>query len=73
MVSKSKLDCLGLRHDITVRIKKFRQYMSTKVRAARRFVYELAKPITGAAVEGLLKDISGVPTQVCPKISRYFQ
>ena len=38
--------------------------MAHKVEAACKQIYGLAKPITGAAVEGLLKDFSGVPTKV---------
>ncbi len=55
---------MGLRRDMLIRVTGFRQYMGNKVSQARRFIYDLAKPITGAAVEGLLKDFSGIPTQV---------
>lgn len=49
---------------MTIRVKQFREYMVNKVEAARNLIYGLAKPITGTAVEGLLKDFSGVPTKV---------
>jgi hypothetical protein len=49
---------------MTIRVQQFREYMAHKVEAARKQIYGLAKPITGAAVEGLLKDFSGVPTKV---------
>jgi hypothetical protein len=38
--------------------------MASKVEAARRLIFEFAKPITGVAVDGLLKEFSGVPTKV---------
>jgi hypothetical protein len=38
--------------------------MASKVEAARRLIYDFAKPITGAGVDGLLKEFSGVPTKV---------
>jgi hypothetical protein len=50
--------------DAAVREKGFRQYLSSKITAARRLIYDLAKPINGAGVDGLLKDFSGVPTNV---------
>ena len=49
---------------MAIRIKQFRQYMANKVAAARRMIYEFAKPITGPAVEACLKEFSGVPTKV---------
>lgn len=64
LVPKSRLDGLGLVCDMTIRVKEFREYMANKVEAAHKLVYGLAKPITGAAVDGLLKDFSGVPTKV---------
>jgi hypothetical protein len=50
--------------DAAVREKGFQQYLSSKITAARRLIYDLAKPINGAGVDGLLKDFSGVPTNV---------
>jgi hypothetical protein len=64
LVTKSKLDNLGLVRDMAIRVKGFRKYMASKVEAARRLIYEFAKPITGVAVDGLLKEFSGVPTKV---------
>lgn len=64
LVEKSKLDKLGLVHDMAIRERGFRQYLASKVTAAQHLIYNLAKPIAGAGVEGLLKDFSGVPTKV---------
>lgn len=64
LVSKSKLDKLGLKRDMATRIYKFRHYMAEKVQGARNAIYSLAKPINGAAVEAILKEFSGVPTVV---------
>ena len=49
---------------MAIRVKQFWQYMVNKVEAARRAIYDFAKPITGVAVEGHLKEFSGVPTKV---------
>jgi hypothetical protein len=38
--------------------------MASKVEAARRLIYDFAKPIMGAGVDALLKEFSGVPTRV---------
>jgi len=67
LVAKSKLDNLGLVRDIAIREKGFRQYLAHKVEAARKMIYDLAKPITGAAVDGILKEFSGVPTKASGK------
>jgi hypothetical protein len=62
LVSKSDLDRLGLRRDISIRIDKFREFMADKVNIARKAIYNLAKPIHSTIVEDLLKSFSGVPT-----------
>lgn len=61
---KSKLDALGTRRDISVRVKNLRAFMADKVAAARRAIYQLGKSIRSTAVEDLLKSFSGVPTMV---------
>ena len=38
--------------------------MADKVEIARKAIYALGKPIGSAAVEVLLKEFSGVPTEV---------
>ncbi|KAF8873129.1 hypothetical protein BD779DRAFT_1613708 [Infundibulicybe gibba] len=52
LITKSKLDGLGLRRDITTHANNVRQFMAGN----------LARPICSAAVEDLLKSFSGVPT-----------
>jgi hypothetical protein len=47
-----------------VRITQFRTYVAAKVSSARKAIYSLAKPISSAAVEDLLKAFLGVPTEV---------
>jgi len=64
LIPKSKLDGLGLRRDISVRVKHFRQLVADKVRIARNAIYNLGKSIRSKAVEDLLKGFSGVPTVV---------
>lgn len=61
---KSKLDALGTRRDISVRVKNLRAFMADKVAAAQRAIYQLGKSIRSTAVEDLLKSFSGVPTMV---------
>jgi hypothetical protein len=67
LVAKSKLDNLGLVRDVAIREKGFRQYLAHKVEAAQKMIYDLARPITGAAVDRLLKEFSGVPTKASDK------
>jgi len=64
LVPKTHLDRLGLKPDIRNRLTQFRRYMADKVKAARRVIYQNARPITGTDVEALLKSFSGVPTEV---------
>jgi hypothetical protein len=56
---------MGLVRDLRARITKARTYLSDKIARARDFIYKLGKPITGAAVERLLKAQSLIPTIVC--------
>lgn len=64
LVPKSQLDQLGLRCDIAIRLNRAQKFMAEQVETARRAIYHLGHPIKGKAVEDLLKDFSGVPTQV---------
>jgi hypothetical protein len=64
LVTKSKLDALGTRQDISVRLKKFREFMADRVTAARQAIYVQAKSIRSTIVENILKSFSGVPTTV---------
>ncbi len=64
LISKSKLDKLGLKRDSVTRVSRFRHYMAGKIQIARKAIYSLGKPINGVAVEGVLKYFSGVPTMV---------
>jgi len=67
LVAKYKLDYLGLVRDMAIHEKGFRQYLAHKVEAAQRMIYDLTKPITRVAVDGLLKEFSGVPTKASGK------
>jgi Plavaka transposase len=64
LVTKSKLDRLGLISDTKLRIVKARKYNMGSVKKARKAIYELGKPIGGVHVQGLLKATSAVPTSV---------
>lgn len=55
---------MGLKRDIAIRVHQVRQFMVERVTAARNFIYRHGAPIKGKNVEDLLKDFSGVPTQV---------
>ena len=72
LVAKSKLDNLGLVRDMAIREKGFRQYLALKIEAARRVIYDLARPIAGVAVDRLLKEFSGVPTKASDKYKIFF-
>jgi hypothetical protein len=65
LVPKGKLDLMGQVRDLAQRISHARNILYDVVHTARRFIYQLALPITGTAVEQLLKPTSSVPTVVC--------
>ncbi|KAL1671172.1 hypothetical protein EV122DRAFT_295608 [Schizophyllum commune] len=62
LVTKTKLDRLGLKRDIATRLKKARTYLQDRVEWARKAIYKFAHPIGGTLVNTLLKEFSGVPT-----------
>ncbi len=55
---------MGAKTDMKDRTKKARKYLPDNVENARRAIYQLGMPIGGAAVEGLLRETSSVPTSV---------
>ena len=55
---------MGQVRDLTQRINLARNILYDVVQTARRFIYQLANPINGTAVEQLLKPTSSVPTVV---------
>ena len=59
-----KIDRMGLVRDLLARIRQARQYFGNHVLLAWEFIYKLGKPVTGAAVERILKAQSLVPTVV---------
>jgi hypothetical protein len=60
---------MGLVSDLRARTKLAHHYLHDLIARARRFIYNLGKPIAGAAVERLLKAKSLVPTVVRPILS----
>ena len=54
-----------MKSDFKSRLDSVRVYLQRKIIDARTFIYEMALPITGAAVENILKPTSLVPTMVC--------
>jgi hypothetical protein len=56
---------MGLISDLRARVTHARRYVAHLTTQARQFIYNLGKPITGVAVERLLKAKSLVPTVVC--------
>ncbi|KAF9501634.1 hypothetical protein BDN71DRAFT_1584712 [Pleurotus eryngii] len=62
LVPKTLFYRMGLVADIKLRLSKARQFMVCLVLSAREFIYSLAKPIGGVAVNKLLKSILAVPT-----------
>jgi hypothetical protein len=56
---------MGSVFDLKSRLENVRKYVGNKIVQAREQIYRLGKPISGAAVEGLLKATSLVPTVVC--------
>jgi len=66
LVTKEKLNEMGLKRDLKVRENK-RQYFSDLVQKAQNLIYNKAAKITRAAVSRLLKPSSSVPTVVSLK------
>ena len=56
---------MGTKNDLKSRVNDIRVYLRRKILDARTFIYEMALPITGVAVENILKPTSLVPTMVC--------
>lgn len=63
LTPKAKLNLMGRHYDSVLR-KTLRTYMGNLVSMARSFIYNKALPITGVAVEEVLKPRSLVPTLV---------
>lgn len=59
---------MGMVRDLRFRVDKARKFLINLVMHARRFIYELALPISGAAVNRLLKAVSAVPTMVSASV-----
>ncbi|KAG2336568.1 hypothetical protein BDR05DRAFT_985238, partial [Suillus weaverae] len=59
---KSCFNQLGLKADISARIKSVRLYLRDKIVVARKAIYQLGAPIKGTAAECLLKEFSLVQT-----------
>jgi hypothetical protein len=64
LIPKTKIDLLGQVRDHAQRINEARSILYDGVQTARRFIYQLANPINGTAVDQLLKPTSSVPTVV---------
>ena len=69
LAPKSKLDQLGHIADMKDRIDKACKYCIDLVNEVQKAIFEEGKPISGVAVENLLKDMSAVPILVCPQLS----
>lgn len=61
---KVNLDQTGQIPDSSFRTRGIREYLRSKVQAARDLVYQVGHAVTGARVDGLLKLTSSVPTIV---------
>lgn len=64
LIPKVKIDLMGQVRDLAQRISHARNILYDVVQTARGFIYQLAIPINGTAVEQLLKPTSSVPTVV---------
>ena len=70
LMLKAHLDRMGWILDSAFRISGIRQYLHTKVQAARDLVYQLGHAVAGARVDALLKSSSSVPTIVSKLLTR---
>jgi hypothetical protein len=64
LVPKIKLNQVGRVTDRAYWINKPHMYPTNSVKKAREFIYDQGLPISGIAVQRLLKDTSSVPTSV---------
>ena len=55
---------MGHHWDTDFRLKEVRKYLSAKVQQAQGFVYKLGQSVAGSGVDGVLKEMSLVPTIV---------
>lgn len=70
LMPKTHLDRTGWILDSAFRISGIRQYLCTKVQAARDLVYQVGHAVAGARVDALLKSTSSVPTIVSKLLPR---
>ncbi|KAI5893687.1 uncharacterized protein SCHCODRAFT_02666771 [Schizophyllum commune H4-8] len=68
LMPRDKLECMGMVSDMKYRLTHARTYLKWAVERARNLIYNMATPITGPAVERLLKATSSVPTKNAFKI-----
>ncbi|KAL1759929.1 hypothetical protein FB107DRAFT_270653 [Schizophyllum commune] len=62
LMPRQRIDLMGLVRDIRYRAAHVRKVLVDAVRSARDRIYNRGAPITGVAVERLLKDTSSTPT-----------
>lgn len=73
LVLKSNTDKVGLVADTKTRVENARKYLADAVNEARsKAIYTLGLPISGAAVERLLKPTSSVPTKVSSHLNHNY-
>ncbi len=64
LVTKDRLDKMGLSRDIRFRLTNLQRFLLNKVHRAHEWIYKKGKEVTSKAVENILKATSSVPTMV---------
>ncbi len=64
LVTKDRLDKMGLSCDIRFRLTNLWRFLLNKVHRAREWIYKKGKGVTSKAIENILKATSSVPTMV---------
>lgn len=63
--TEDRVGRIWTKFDLKSRVNEIRVYLRRKLIDVRTFIYEMALPITGVAVEDILNPTSLVPTMVC--------
>ena len=64
LITKDRLDKMGLARDIHLRLTNVRRFFLDKVRKAREWIYKKGGGVTSKGVEDILKETLSVPTIV---------
>jgi len=64
LITKGRLDKMGLARDIHLRRTNVRRFFLDKVHRAHEWIYKKGRGVTSKGVEDILKETSSIPTMV---------